>query len=166
MLAPDLPWRGELTIAGTRARLLHVGFVVDDLQAAMTSFALRGQAARTDWTDPAPRPFILSLPGRTVLRQLRIVHSVEPLPRCELIERCDDSPWETATGATPHHVCYASVDSLPICLELEQSCQRLLGRPGEGAGYFRMADGRLIEIVSLDAARRLYADLPEFASLS
>lgn len=161
MASPVRAREEQLILGGAVARLLHVGYVVDDLEAAMRTFALAGQPARRDWSDPAPRPFTLWYRNAMTLRHLRIVHSVALRPPVELIERCDDSPWQHASASVPHHLCYASADAAAICAALDRTAQRLLGRPGDDSGYFRTAGGRILEILPASRATLLYADFSE-----
>ncbi len=87
---------------GATARVFHAGFVVRDLDGAMS---LLGEALGVNWAKPLETPAMklrtgsgdIEIPG------MRLTYSVQPA-HVELIEEVAGTLWEAETGMRGHHV--------------------------------------------------------------
>jgi hypothetical protein len=100
--ATDLARWGVLAATvGERARVYHVGFVVQDLDSAAASL---GAALGVTFTPPAelPYPELMTPEGPRPAR-LRLTYATRPV-HVELIENCGGTLWDWESRERGHHL--------------------------------------------------------------
>jgi hypothetical protein len=87
---------------GATARVFHAGFVVRDLDAAMS---VLGAALAVNWAKPlaAPAMKLRTPAGDIEIPGMRLTYSAQPA-HVELIEAVPGTLWEAETGMRGHHV--------------------------------------------------------------
>jgi len=128
-----------------KLQLVHTGFVCRDIDTAKEGL---GALLGVHWVGVERENWSLTLDGEKVTTSLRIAHGSTFHANFELIEAVPDTPWVTATAISQHHLCFYSADSVSACNALEQmGLSRVLGETGDAQGYFRQADGLLVEVI-------------------
>lgn len=129
------------------AHLFHIGVVAADIESAMQEMS---ETTDLRWKGGNPVVMDLHLWGEDGRVEMRIAHSIEGPPHFELIQAVPDTPWVLPPGESfqLHHVCYWSDAPAQTCANLEASgLQRIMGKAGSDAGYFRAGNGRIVEIL-------------------
>jgi hypothetical protein len=116
-------------------RLYHVGYVVADLDEAMSQL---GTVFRVEWAQRARRKMWVTRAGHDAEElEFWITYSTTGPPHIELIEGLPGSIWDPSDGPHLHHVGMWAVD------DLERDAQRLVELGFPIAAHGNDEDGRL-----------------------
>lgn len=128
------------------AELAHVGIVVEDIAIARRRLPWCG---KTRWRDAGETHQHVVLNGCKRDISMRIAHSIDLSPSVELIEAVPATPWAEPSDPHMHHACFWAEDTTELCDRLETTHGvRVMGPRGSPSGYFRLAAGGLVEIMT------------------
>lgn len=133
--AEDLAQFGVVgATVGANARVYHVGFVVQDMEAAMAHL---GAALGITFVPPIELPYReITTPDGPKPAQLRLTYSTRPV-HVELIESCGDTLWDWESRQRGHHLGVWADD-------MEAEADRLDAHGMPRLWWVRGDDGKLI----------------------
>lgn len=140
---------------GSAARVFHAGFVVRDLEGAMS---VLGAALGVNWAKAleAPPMKLRTRSGDVEVPGMRLTYSAQPA-HVELIEEVPGTLWEAETGMRGHHVGMWTDDLAAEVERLEG-----LGLPLHTHGLD--ADGRLATFAYHETPFGMYLELVDTAA--
>ena len=140
------------------ADLFHVGFVVHDVEAAMSELSA---ATGVHWRDVGHRRISTRL--REGIRDLdyTAVFTIEGPPHIELVGAMNGTPWWPAGPAQLHHLGYHADDLAAASAAMDAAGLRRVacdatGADGEAAlfAYYQATGGYFVELLSTQARPR------------
>jgi len=132
--------------------LYHAGWVVDDLQTAMSAF----QPIGLRWATPAVRTIAVGRPSRPPETfSILVSYSCDGPLHVELIEGASGSPWQTLPDGRMHHLGWWTADLRAAITMLESESHELeawmvgADRGPARFAYLRAPGGQLVEVVDV-----------------